>query len=420
MSIKCIHLFALCALAGTTAADASSILKIKPLTPPAATAAAAASTVDAYYYTPEGVTFSGLNKEGTFDGDFAYAPANKWLSTAAEVRPEDAEFQWSFPSAISESGKITMSTSSSRNFQFRMRSACTVPAPVLTATSGCLQSQYALAADGVKYGEYGTWQNFAVNYQPSRTTQIGQANELLATNDDDARTLLNFAMAGGIFTDITVYGFSESFYNCGSFYLQAVNALLYSEQTLTASDIAIKVFRREKTSVFYDDEVAHLSVAELTPLSDNRYYVEFRCDGEAPFIQTAVQVVILPAEGSDAKFSPMLPLQKQYRASNMGTASLYATFKFMGKNAKVQCMDFFGTEVSNEDNTTAGFLNHWAIGLKGSYEKPAGISDVLVDAPAMTDSAVYSITGVKVGTVDDFERLSAGIYICGGKKLIKR
>ena len=91
----------MCALAGTIAADASTILKIKSLTPASAAAAAAASasTVDAYYYTPEGVTFSGLNKEGTFDGDFAYAPANKWLSTAAEVRPEGSEFQWSFPPA---------------------------------------------------------------------------------------------------------------------------------------------------------------------------------------------------------------------------------------------------------------------------------------------------------------------------------
>lgn len=97
-------------MAGTIAADASTILKIKPLTSPAAAASAAASTVDAYYYTAEGVTFSGLNKEGTFDGDFAYAPANKWLSTAAEVRPEGSEFQWSFPPAsTSQAAKKFMS-----------------------------------------------------------------------------------------------------------------------------------------------------------------------------------------------------------------------------------------------------------------------------------------------------------------------
>lgn len=412
MLIKKFTFCALCALALPAVAGAAVHFRMKA-------APAADDAADAYYHTPEGVTFSGLDKEGRMGGDFAFAPVGKWLNTQAEVKPEGADLEWSFPTAVSETGKITMSTSTSKNFQFRMRTACTAPAPVLTATSGSAMASYSLAADGIKYGEYGTWENFAVNYQPGLTTTVGQANELLSTNDANATAYLNMAMAGGVFSDITVYGFGESFYDCGDFYLQAINAFLYSEKPLTAADVAVKVFRRERTSVYYDDEVAHLTVAEFTPLSDNRYYVEFRCEGEAPFITTAMQVVVLPAEGSDAQFSPMMPLQREYRASNMGTCSLYSTFTFANKKAGLQCLDFFGTEVTNDDNTSAGFLNHWAFGVKGSYEKPAGVDDIVVDETVSGDDAVYTVTGVKAGRAADFEQLPAGIYIVNGKKILK-
>lgn len=401
------------ALAGVMIADAAPRMRVKAATPAPGAAPAA------YYHTPEGVTFTGLDQNGEFQGDHAFAPANKWLQTEAEVSPSGAVVKWSYPTAISETGVVTMATSTLTEFQFRMRTACTVPAPVLTAASGTSEGRYTMAADGVKYGEYGTWETFAVNYQPGQTTEVGQANEILATNDPDARTILNMVMAGGLFSDITVYGFSESFYDCGPFYLEAVNALLYSEQPLTAADLDIKVFRREKTSVYYNQEIASLSVDRVTPLSDNRYYVEFHSAGEAPRITSAMQIVVMPAEGSGAKFSPMMPLQKSYRESNMGTCSLYATFKFTGKQASLQCLDFFGTEVTNDDDTSAGFLNHWAIGVKGSYDKPAGIENVIVEAGAKSDNTVYTITGMKAGTTDNIDSLPAGIYIAGGRKILK-
>lgn len=400
------------AILGTSAAMGVTTLKPKAVQ-------AAPKALDVYYHTPEGVTFAGMDSNGDFSGDYAFAPAGKWLNTVAEASPDGAEYSWLYPVSKNEYGVEKTSTSTAEKFQFRIKEKGLYSAPVLTAEYGGAKLSYSLAADGIKYGEYGTWNNYAVNYQPGLTTIVGQAHELLSTNDPTATACLNMVMAGGLFTDISVYGFGESFYDCGDFYLEAVNAMVYSEENITAGDIAVKVFLREKTSVDYKTELAQLETDEVKPIGDNRYYVSFKC-AEPVFITSAMQVVVLPAEGSSARFSPMMPLQKNYRSSNMGTASLYATFKFTGKKASLQCLDFFGTEVTNEDDTSAGFLNHWAIGVKGSYEKPlSGVEGVIVGTSEV-DAPVYNLGGVCVGTIDDMDRLPAGIYISNGKKIIKR
>lgn len=409
---------------GIMAAQAVTVNAGTHLTPNDSKAgkAKAPATLDVYYHTPEGVTFAGLNKEGKFDGDFAYAPANKWLSTAAEVSPSSASFEWTYPLSVNESGDVKYATSTLEDFNFRMKEEGVFPAPELAATSSTgLQKSYMMANDGVKYGEYGTWQNFAVNYQPSQTTVLDQVHVILATKDATAEAYLNMIMAGGLFSDITVYGFGESFYYSDNFYLQAVNSLIYCEDELTAEDIAVKVFKREKTTVSYNVELAQLTTEVVTPLGDNVYYVEFRC-AEPQYITTALQVVVLPAEGKDTRISPMIPLQKEYRASNMGTASLYSTFSFYGKKTSYpQCLDFFGTEVTDDDDKTLGFLNNWAIGVKGSYTEPAGVGNIVADDDAMdADDTVYNLSGVAVGKAQDMQRLPAGLYICKGRKVVIR
>lgn len=382
----------------------------------------APAALDVYYHTPEGVTFSGLNKNAKFDDDFAYAPANKWLSTAAEVSPSSATFTWTYPISQNEDGNVKYGTSTLAQFNFRMREPGLFDAPVLEATSSNSTKSYTMAGGGIKYGEYGSWQNFAVNYQPSLTTALDQANIILSTNDAGAKSYLNMIMAGGLFTDITVYGFGESFYYSDNFYLQAINAFVYCEHDLTRDDIAVKVFKREKTTVSYNVEVAKLTTEEVTSLGDNTYYVEFRCN-EPQYVTTAMQVVVLPAEGKDTRFSPMIPLQKHYRASNMGTASLYSTFTFSGKKTKTpQCLDFFGTEVSDDDDNSLGFLNNWAIGVKGSYTEPAGIDNIIADDDntIRPDDTVYNLNGVAVGKADMLQQLPAGFYICNRQKIIIR
>lgn len=410
--IKIISL-AVCVIFGTSAAMGAITLKPKAIQ-------AAPKVLDVYYHTPEGVTFAGMDSNGDFKGDYAFAPTGKWLNTVAETSPASAEYSWSYPVSKNEYGVEKILTSTAEKFQFRINEKGLYSAPVLSVESGGANASYSLAADGIKYGEYGTWDNYAVNYQPGLTTIVGQANEILSTNDPNATAYLNMVMAGGLFTDISVYGFGESFYDCGDFYLEAVNALVYSEENITADDIAVKVFHREKTSVDYNVELAKLETDEVKPIGDNRYYVSFKC-ADPVLVTSAMQVVVLPAEGRATRFSPMMPLQKNYRSSNMGTASLYATFKFTGKKASLQCMDFFGTEVTNDDDSSAGFLNHWAIGIKGSYEKPlSGVESVAVGFPEDADAPVYNIGGVCVGSTGDMDCLPAGIYISNGKKIIKR
>jgi len=385
------------------------------------TAKSAALTVDAYYHTPEGVTFAGLDSNGEFSGDYAYAPANKWLATEAEYAPASASFLWTYPISRDSNGDVRTGTSTTEQLNFRMKESGLFDAPELEATYGSQKKSYTMATDGVKYGEYGTWQNYAVNYQPSQTTTVGNANEILSTNDATATAYLNMVMAGGLFSDITLYGFGESFYYSDNFYLQSINALVYSEQNLTCDDIAVKVLKREKTTVSYDVEIARLTTDKVTPLGDNRYYVVFKC-AEPQYITTAMQVILLPAEGKDTKFSPLLPLQKEYRASNMGTASLYSTFTFTGKKTKYpQCLDFFGTEVTDDDaGNSLGFINNWAIGVKGSYTEPAAVDMVTADSDDCQSDIIYNLNGIIVGKIGQMQDLPAGIYICNGKKIAIR
>ena len=107
----------------------------------------------------------------------------------------------------------------------------------------------------------------------------------------------------------------------------------------------------------------------------------------------------------------------------MGTCAFYGDFKLAGMQVKKQYLDFFGTTTTDENDKPIGFVNNWAIGIKGSYDKPdSGISEIVSDnAETVADDApVYSITGQLVGVKADIDRLPAGLYICSGKKYLVR
>jgi len=67
-----ITLFVICAIVGTSAA--SGVTSLKPKAAPAASEA-----LDVYYHTPEGVTFAGMDSDGNFNGDYAFAAAGGWV-----------------------------------------------------------------------------------------------------------------------------------------------------------------------------------------------------------------------------------------------------------------------------------------------------------------------------------------------------
>jgi spore coat protein CotH len=53
-------------------------------------------------------------------------------------------------------------------------------------------------------------------------------------------------------------------------------------------------------------------------------------------------------------------------------------------------------------------------------ELPSDISDINRMEDAKAHNAIYDLQGQKVGTADDYDRLSAGIYIINGKKSVKK
>lgn len=395
-------------------AISSPVHKIKPA---ASNTPYATVSNQAYYYTPMGITFMGADKDGKFAGDYAFAAVNRWFETTAEVK--SGTLQWKCSDGLDSQGNEESFTSSSAELQWRVRKPCVISAPLLSLKSGSTTYTYTMAADGVRYGEIGTPTNYAVNYQPGYTTCFDVAPDVLSVNDRSATANLNFimAMSGSLFSDIEVLGFSESFYECGEFYLQNISAEIYCETVPTTADIIVKVFHREKSSVS-TEEIAQLSCSDVYAMGNDRYYVTFTC-ADPTFITSAMQVVVLPAN-KDIVFSPVVPLQSYYRDSNAGTASFYANFTLMGKPCVKQYLDFFGTETSDDNDNTLGYINHWAIGIKGSYDEPTSDLDDIVADHAVVNDRVYNLMGVEVCRAADISSLPAGIYICSGKKFIVR
>ena len=414
MKKQCLIIIALSLVTGFQAIS-SPVHKIKPA---AASSSNAVISESAYYYTPMGVTFMGAEKDERFSGNYAFASVDRWFETVAEIK--SGTLQWSYSDGLNSQGGEDMLSSTSPELRWRVRNPCVISAPMLSVKSGRTTYTYTMASEGVRYGEIGTATNYAVNYQPDYTTGFDTAPDVLSVNDADATANLNFlmAMGGSIFSDIEVLGFSESFYECGDFYLESISAEIYCTSEPTTDDLAVKVFRREKTSVS-TEEIAQLTCTDIYSVGSNRYYVTFTCD-EPTFVTTAMQVVVLPAH-KEFVFSPVVPLQSYYRSSNAGTAAFYANFSLVGKPCEKQYLDFFGTETSDDNGKVLGYINNWAIGIKGSYDKPSsGIDDITVDRISSDDDRVYNIMGAEVGRASDAASLPAGIYISGGKKFIVR
>jgi len=372
-----------------------------------------AQDVSAYYFTPEGLTFSGPDKDGNFDGDYGLAPVGKWLVTKAECK--GGEYEWSFPTGLDGNGNEKIRYSTQQELQFRMAEKGLFSAPALTVTSASGSVTFRVADDGIRYGEIGTPEHYAVNFRKAETLGFDTANEVLTANSSAADNMMNMIMAGTVFSDIRLYGFAESFYYGSDFWLQGVAAEICCDTPPGKDDIAVKVYPKIRTSV-QPTEVGAFTVADVHPSGENRYYVTFAID-EPVLVNTGLQVVVVAPEGKETNFAPVIPVMNSYHASNAGTASLYADFKIMGQQVYKQYIDFYGTQIEDENDGSISYLNHWNIGVLGSYSRPASVdvpaSDELPDASV----GVYSVAGVRVGTHNDIGKLPPGIYITGGRKI---
>lgn len=381
-----------------------------------------ASAQTAYYATPMGLCFAGADENEQFIGDIGFAPANFWLETNAETT--GSSFEWIYPTGKNEdTDEETTATSKSQSFQFKMPKGH-YSAPVLTAKSGEASQSYAVVNDGIDYGKGYEGNHYSVNYRPAETLDFYQLHSYFATNSSTANSNLDYIFAG-MLSDFVLKGFGESFYPSVTFYVEGVNAEVYCPAGLTTDDIEVKLFKKVKTSV-KEEELGNFSVESITPVSGKagRYMVKFVPDGTVT-VTDGVMVLLKPTEGSTVQFSPVIPAQTSYHNSNKGTAALWGDFKFYGHQAIEQYWDMFGTEMTEDDDSDQCWLNNWNIGLKVSYDTPTGINEVrpqsgAIEKAATGDGNIYSVTGAKVGRESDFNRLPAGIYIIGGKKVIKK
>ncbi len=78
-----------------------------------------------------------------------------------------------------------------------------------------------------------------------------------------------------------------------------------------------------------------------------------------------------------------------------------AAYRIMGKRYAAAALKLMGLEVNESGN-------------------PAEVTIPSVDCPIIADDTVYSLQGVKVGTMDQWQSLPRGLYIVNGKKIVKR
>lgn len=375
----------------------------------------APQSTSVYYFTPMGITFEGTDTDEKLGSDMAYAPVSFWLQTAAEI--SSGTPQWTYPVGVQSDGTERMGASTQTELNFRMTTKGKYSAPVLTS-SAAPGTTYTVAGDGIMYGSLGSREHFAVNYRPAQTLGFETADEVLTCNSSSANAMMNMIMGGGLYSNIKIYGFAESFYYSKDFWIQAVNAEVSSATPITADDIAVTVFERVQTSV-KTTEIGEFHVTDIHAAGNNRYFVTFEPE-EPIFVTTAMQVVIHAPEGKNTQFAPVIPAQDSYHASNAGTASIYADFSLMNKPIQKQYIDFFGTEMTDDDDKSQGFINHWNVGILGSYEKPeAGVYGITADTQAAASPYIYNLQGICVATDGNLDRLPSGIYITNGKKIIK-
>lgn len=381
---------------------------------------AAASRLVVMASLPEGMEFAGVDENEQSLGDYAFAPANRYLSTKAKSTSRTASYTWTFHT-LALGGKDTLQTSSGAGLNFRMSEGLH-PAPYVTATDSGRTATYSLASDGIYFG-YGRQGNHdCVNYQPSQCDGYYTDTSALTLNSDEANSMMDYLWAGVGVSGFKLRGFAETFLYSSPYYLEAVTAEVYSPTAITKDDIEAHVVARKRSSSGYSVDtvdIAEMRVSSIIPSqTEGRYRVVFE-PAEAPRITSSIVVRIQTAEDSNCKLSIVFPQTKVYNSDNTATSSLYTDFKIGSSQVRKQILDFSGIEMADDDGNTVGYLNNFMIGLRKSYDKPqpSGITSVGVQKAA--DDRVFDISGKYVGRSSALQSLPRGIYIIGGKKIIK-
>ncbi|MBQ8712647.1 MAG: hypothetical protein IJ551_07505 [Prevotella sp.] len=396
---------------GQLRAQPSTRRSLKP-----ASAPRQAEASSAYYFTPMGVTYVGLDRnEKSYEADCAMAPARTWLNTSAMVKGGSPV--WTFPTGKDDDGQEIMKTLSQKELQFR-NEAGLFSAPLLQSGTDEDAASYRLADDGIYYGQGYLADHYAVNFRPADMLGLYNLHDYFATNSTKANENMEY-VEGGWYTDIVIHGFSESFYESGQYYLLGARAEVYCPDGLTAEDIEAHIYKKVQTSV-KDEELAQLSVGEIHPVEGRtgRYMVTFNVDGVPPLVTTGAILTVTNRGGSEKHISPIVPGMGSYHSDNAGTASIYADFKLFGSQRYKQHLDVFGLEMNDDDEPDC-YLANWNVGLRTTYDANEALGIAThTTLPRKPDTAVYALSGQKVAASADAQgQLPAGIYVICGKKV---
>lgn len=378
----------------------------------------------AYYPLPDGAFYIGVNMQGNTAGsEIVLAPADSSLVFKAALDDDfKGDYAWiaeDFGISELDNQDLTISHAAANNL---------VTAPTLYVVGSGGYNTYQCARGGIAFG-YGYLPDgsgneyYASNYNAEELK--GQFYDgTTFVNYPEATTALNnsFAENGKPYTNVTVHGFAESFSYARPYVLKSIHAGVVTDQTLDTTDLAVKVFEIAADGSVGTTPIATFSSDSLYlhETDPNFYEVNFISKNDV-VVKSPIMVVVTSSETSDKRFGPEeLTTQEQHNGEK-GTAYLWADYTFGSTQHTGAYIPYSDQEFHSYGRTY--YMKHWNVSIKQDYtipEQTDGITAVNAGRKSLSnDQAIYSLSGVKIGKVSDFNSLPKGIYIVNGKKVLK-
>ena len=371
---------------------------------------------EAYYPAPDGVFYLGVDLKGNQPGaEYALAPAGTDLTFKAAIADDfNGDYAW-------DMSAWKMSEVDNADLTVR-HDVGLADAPTLYVVDRSGYNTYQMARDGIAFG-YGYLPDasgneyFAANYNPAELKATFYSGSLL-TNYPAATTQLNSELAesGMPYKDVTCHGFAESFSYATAYVLKGIHAGVFSDESLTTADVVAKVFAISPDGTVAVQPMATLTADKMVKHDDIFYGVNLTAASDI-IVTSPIMVVITNAKGSTKHLGPEMLVTQQNHEGEKGTCTLWADYTLAGNNVSDGFIPYDGNTYTSYGRTF--YMKHWNVSIKQDYNVPTSISGVRADGAA-TDGSVYTIGGVKVGSGKSLQQMPSGIYIVGGRKVLKK
>ena len=383
-----------------------------------------------YYYRPCGVFYSGFN-ESLYNPQFSYMPADVTITYKAdytagmplwiystgerdkngefvETRFEGNELALNLPKGI----YFTPVLLNGEN-QLDMYAPCDT----------MLVGGEVLHGETDFEGQHVSNDGYASNYIPVGMLQsvidmFSTANEV---SDENASVQI-FEEEKTVHT----LGFAESFKSVAHMYVKGFNSIVLTNEVIDETNIS-----QIKPSFGYYDEAANWTEIAGSDAFDHKivevmspeyglgfYYLDFTLKGDVIDVEPN-KTLFVKLNSDDFALSPAFdcqPRSKTAEDDNINdVVTAFADVELDGVRTPLRMGLGF-------DDGAGGklYLNSWMIGIDMSYDSDTYTSIKDIEADKNKTSDVYDITGVKVAENGNTDNLPSGVYVTGGKKIIKR